>query len=75
VEKAKQSMKLVLDPRVSSADLRRRGPLLTDYVEVPRLETYGTWRLMDMLPDQSMYNLLTTYNQLTRRAHKIGVGK
>jgi len=64
VTPTKTSMKLVLDPRVSSAQIRQRGPLMTDYVAVPRLETYGTYRVLDMLSHESTYALLTAYNRI-----------
>lgn len=55
----------IVDPR-KYEELKRRPIVLTDYISVPRLSLIDTYRMLDMLNDQSMYNLLYTYNRLQK---------
>lgn len=45
-------------------DPRKRHITERDYVEVPRLSTFGTFNLMDMLSNVSIENTITTYTAL-----------
>ena len=60
-----QSMVRVLHPQFSPRLAIARA---SDYVEVPRLETYGTWPLSQMISEPSLIRLAVAAGQLPRDA-------
>ena len=42
-------------------------PKLADYIVVPRLSTYGTYRIVDMLPFETLVELSHFRDQLARK--------
>lgn len=58
----------------SSINDRRVYPKLSDYIEVPRLSTYGTYAVVDLISDEQRIALATFTNELevaerARRRH------
>lgn len=67
-QRREESMVRVIRPeynRAKHGDIR-----LSDYVEVPRLSTFGTFPLMDMLSNTSIVNVINTYNALKGQEKK-----
>lgn len=68
----RQSLREVLRPDFKPMiGGHRNVPLRKDYIIVPRLSTQGEWRVLDMLTDDSVRNVLAAYNAMTRQAHRI----
>lgn len=64
----RQSMVRVIRPEYNR---QKHGDIqLHDYIEVPRLSTFGTYTLMDMLSNDSIRNTIGIYNELKTRDEK-----
>jgi len=67
VSPARQRMVTVLHPLIAASRTPPGwAPLPSDYISVPYINTIGTWRVLNMLGDQSMYTALNTYNTLAK---------
>lgn len=62
----RQSMVRVLHPDFKPRDRQgnRITPTLADYIEVPRLSTYGTYEVVQMLPMEKLARLAILRNSL-----------
>lgn len=57
-------------------DKRKHGEIkLSDYIDVPRMNTIGTFTLMDMLDHDSVVNTITVYNAIKGPIKSSPVGK
>ena len=57
--KPKESMVRIIRPdfRRYDRDNRIVIPTLSDYIEVPRLSTFGTWQIVETLPMETLARL------------------
>jgi hypothetical protein len=68
----RQSMVRVLHPHYNPLPHGIYGervyPTLRDYVEVPRLSTYGAWRMKDLLSPETILTLAKRTNAMEKSA-------
>lgn len=60
----------ILDPRVLPEigyGLNKRPIRLSDYISVPAIDTFGTWRALDLIPVEQLAALKKFTNQLSGR--------
>jgi len=63
---SKQSMTRVLRPEFKSVvNGKKNIPALRDYIEVPRLSTHGSWKVVETLPFETLARLHIFRNHLT----------
>lgn len=66
----KHTMVRVLRPDFQSqvrhgSKMVRNTPTLGDYIEVPRLSTFGTWQIVETLPTETLSKLYIMQKHLT----------
>jgi hypothetical protein len=47
----------ILDPRIQAIPGPHHFPVLTDYISVDAINTFGTWQVQDMIPLTSVAEL------------------
>lgn len=69
-QKVNPRHRTILDPRVLKevGNGHHQRPIqLSDYISVPAIDTFGTWRTLDLIPAEQLAALKRYTNGLARR--------